>query len=171
MTTRKTSWLGLATGLLLALLFPPHATSQTGTPIPSDRQGIPFAEAGNWWDIARPGEGLVLERQGTMAGVILFTYTASGEPDFYLATAPLASLNMGAGTPTIPIIGAARSATILEGALIRFKNGPILNSDRRYFEGDPPASETEAVGRIRISMWPYSNALSVGEFNSDSQHC
>ncbi len=62
--------INLTFGLLLALLFPALAISQW-TPVPSDQQGVPFAEAGNWWDIARPGEGLVLERQGNMAGVIL----------------------------------------------------------------------------------------------------
>ena len=160
MTFRKPSWLGTIPYLFLSLFFSSPAISQgSGWIIPDNIHAAPYAEPGNWWDMARPGEGLVLERQGNMVAMILFTYSASGEPDFYLATAPL-TMSLSAGSPPM-VIGAGARYFHVEGTLLRFKNGPVLNSDRRYFEGDPPANETEPVGKISASIIPFTNSLWV----------
>lgn len=146
MTLKKTPWFGLTLGLFLAISPFSSALAQSWF----------FAEPGNWWDTARPGEGLVLERQGNVVGLILFTYTASGEPEFYIATGEISS------SPSInvpPIIGAGTSS--VDGTLYRFKNGPVFNSDRSYFAGDPPANEAEPVGTLRASISPFSNVLRV----------
>ena len=120
----------------------------------------PYAEPGNWWDRMRPGEGLVLERQKNTVAVILFTYTASGEPDFYLATAPLTVSPQLVLDPP-PMKGAASLFFIADGTLFRFRNGPVLNSGRAYFEGDPPANETEPVGKINVAIKPFTDTLVV----------
>lgn len=146
MNPKKTSWPILAVGVFLALLLPAPAKSQS----------LPFAEPGNWWDRARPGEGLVLERQRSTVAMILFTYTASGEPDFYLASGQL-NVAPFPGTP-VPL---GAETIFVEGALFRFRNGPVLNSDRSYFEGDPPANEAERVGTLRAATEPFSDTLQV----------
>ena len=161
MTTKKTLWISLACGLFLSLSFSSPAISQeAGGPIADDLHAVPYAEAGNWWDMARPGEGLVLERQGNIVAMILFTYTASGEPDFYLATAPLTISPVTAADP-LPVYGSGSKRFIADGTLFRFRNGPVLNSSRRYFEGDPPANEFEPVGKINASIRPFTNTLHV----------
>ena len=159
MIFHKVSRLNMTLGLFIALCLPSPAMSQAGSPISGDLHAVPYAESGNWWDTTRPGEGLVLERQGNTVAMILFTYTLNGEPDFYLATAPL-TISLSAGDPP-PVVGSAASFFIADGTLFRFKNGPVLNSDRRYFEGDPPANETEPVGKINAAIRPLTNTLHV----------
>ena len=158
MIFRKISFLNMTVGLFIALCLPSLAMSQQGSVIP-DHIPVPFAESGNWWDTARPGEGLMLERQGNTVAMILFTYTASGEPDFYLASAQL-KVSPFAGDPP-PMAGAAALVFIAQGELYRFSNGPVFNSDRNYFEGDPSAYETEPIGIMNAAISPNADTLRV----------
>ena len=57
--------------------------------------------------------------------------------------------------------GPARKHHLIDGTLFRFKNGPVLNSDIRYLESDPPANEAEPVGKILVVTSPLSGTLVV----------
>ena len=161
MTFKKPSWVRLTCGLFLSSCISFPALSQsTGFPIPENIHAAPYAESGNWWDRTRPGEGLVLERQKNTVAVILFTYTAGGEPDFYLASAPLTVTAILTADPP-PVYGQGTMHFIMDGTLFRFRNGPVLNSGRAYFEGDPPANETEPVGKINVAIQPFTDTLIV----------
>lgn len=159
MNFNKTTCLGMTSIFMLALTAATPALSWVGMTIADRVHSVPYAEPGNWWDISRPGEGLVLERQKNTISLILFTYTADGQPDFYLASAPL-TVYLSMVTPPLTV-GAASNYFIAEGTLFRFKNGPVLNSSLSYFAGDPPSSVAEPVGKINASIQPFSNALRV----------
>lgn len=146
MALKKISWFSLALFVSLFLTFSAKAQNIS----------FPYAESGNWWDAARPGEGLVLERQGNLVGMILFTYSASGQPEFYLATGPITT-GPFPGTP-VPL---GANFHYVNGTLYRFKNGPVFNSSRSYFESDPPANEADPVGQINAHTDPFSRTLQV----------
>ena len=88
--------------------------------------------------------------------MILFTFAASSEPDFYLASGQL-DVAPFPGTP----VHLEAETIFVEGGLFRFRNGPVLNSERSYFEGDPPANEAERVGTLRTATEPFSDTLQV----------
>lgn len=154
----KISWLAFLSGLVFSLVATSPAQAGKGVVI-GDLYSALYAESGNWWDISRPGEGLVLERQKNTVVMTLFTYSASGEPEFYLASAPLSAGLIMADPP--PSRGAAQYIFTASGELYRFKNGPVLNSARRYLASDPPANEHERVGTIEAEIVPMSDALRV----------
>jgi hypothetical protein len=111
--------------------------------------GLSQVESGIWWDVNRPGEALVVERQGGLVAFIIYSYTADGEPEFYTAAGAL--VEGGFSEPTgwsegfLPLHQAY-------GPLYRSYGGPVLNSLAIYRDGDPPSHSVAQIGNLRATF-------------------
>lgn len=114
-------------------------------------------ESGIYWSVGRPGEGLLIERQGDQIGIVLYTYSAAGEPEFYVAGGVLEEG------------GDSEPATWTEGyfplhqlraTLFRTSDGPRFNSVDRFTLENGRELQATPVGTFRASFL-YDNFVDV----------
>ena len=114
-------------------------------------------ESGIYWAQGRPGEGLLIERQGDQIGVVLYTFSASGEPEFYVAGGPLEE---GGDTEPVGWTEGYFPLNRLTARLLRITDGPRFTSIDFFWVDSEREFETTDVGIIDISFL-YGNVVDV----------
>lgn len=140
--------------LLLGIALHVHAASAQSLEV----------ESGIYWTSSRPGEALVVERQGPTLSMILYTYDSSGKPTFFIAAGPL--LPNGDSEPVGWTQGYFPIQRV-DARLQRVSEGPVFGSGRTYSVERPIELKTEDVGRITVDF-PYTNVANVRIENDEA---
>jgi hypothetical protein len=107
-------------------------------------------ESGIYWNKNRQGEAVVLEVQNGIASLIFYTYTADGEPEFYIAGGPIEE-GVGYSEPVNWVEGYYPLHAV-RSDLYRASNGPVISSPEWHSPLDPPPFDVLKVGRVMVTF-------------------
>ena len=114
-------------------------------------------ESGIYWSTSRPGEGLLIERQGPNVGLVLYTYDADGEPEFYVAGG---ALEEGGFTEPVGWTAGYLPLHKVRATLFRTTDGPRFNSVDLFTSENGREYISTAVGVIEATF-QYDNYAEV----------
>lgn len=112
-------------------------------------------ESGMYWQSARSGEGIHIERQGEIVAATIFSYREDGSPVFYTAAGALEETGVLEPTPFGASVAPVHQMT---GTLYRYRNGPFFGfpNVRQTGEG---GTVGEAVGTLRFRFLVNGEAI------------
>ena len=114
-------------------------------------------ETGIYWALGKPGEGLLIERQGDQIGLVLYTYSADGEPEFYVSGGPLVE---GGVTEPVGWTEGYFPLHSLSAPLFRSTDGPRFNSIDFFVDDNGRELKSTEVGSI-VATFQYNNAIDL----------
>lgn len=114
-------------------------------------------ETGIYWALGKPGEGLLIERQGDQIGMVLYTYSADGEPEFYVAGGPLVE---GGVTEPVGWTEGYFPLHSLNAPLFRTTDGPRFNSIDFFVDNNGRELKSTEVGSV-VATFQYNNVIEL----------